>query len=382
MTGSRGHLRIRAREEDHLTKGKKKMAHQLDHSTRTGKIRMGSTKTEWHHEETAHTIWSQPPTVEQVITDIDASTPIEIRPLFDKDGKELEEIRETWRGSYGPNGEKILDENGKHLGRRLGLVGPDYEVVQDVDFVRWFEPWIEAGLVELQSFGAIMGGSRIFGLARLKTEDPVEIQPGDPVAAYVATYNGHDQKIAFKAGPTNIRVVCANTVAMFMKDKTFKKFSTKHRGNMKVKLEDMRASVAEAHGMFLSQCERFKVLAQNNVKDAATLKLYFQKILGAKTDENEVSEVEADDSRNLVRRLVGLYENGQGNKGKTWWDAYNAFTQFATHMRGHTADARLDKMFSGTTAQQNLLALGFGLAAIKGSDLGQVTPAEAKKMAA
>lgn len=355
------------------------MAHEISYSTKTQRNRMGSTQKEWHWNETHHTIWETNPTCSQVIEDLDMGTEVMLRTIYDADNNPIEEIRETYRPDF--------DAAGKMIGgKRLGIVGPDWTPIQDKDFVNWFEPWVEAGFVQLESFGAIMGGSRVFGLGMI-LRDPIDIQADDPVASYLAGYNGHDGKIAFKCGPSNIRTVCKNTVTAWVSDRMFRKFSIRHNQNVEKRVEEIRLAVAEADGMFLSQCERFKTLASGNVKSAADLKLYFQKILGAKKEDPTLTSLdqtetpEDNDSKNLIRKLTGLYENGTGNKGKTYWDAYNAWTEFTTHLRGRTMDARLDKMYTGSTAAGNLLALGYGLAAIKGENIANLTPVAAKKMA-
>lgn len=48
--------------------------------------------------------------------------------------------------------------------------------------------------------------------------------------------------------------------------------------------------------------------------------------------------------------LKELFENGRGNEQPavrgTWWAAYNAVTEFVTHHRGRTDEARLQATFS------------------------------------
>lgn len=359
------------------------MAHEIARSVKTGLMRMGSTQKEWHHSDTDHTVWGQAPTCDQVIKDLDFDTPIEVRNIYDVDGNPIDELRETWRGHYYPNGERVIDEEtGHHKGTRLGLVGAKYEPIQDADFVRWFQPWLDANMVELQSFGAIFNGSRVFGLAKIK-RDPVDILPDDPVASYAGILNGHDMKIGFFFLPTNVRIVCANTVACAMHDRTFRKLNFKHVGDVMGKMGDIREAAAAMDGMFLKQTEKFKVLAGANVAGKEVLKTYFQKVLGTKVDDvsDSVDAPEDDDSKKVLPKLLALFEGGIGNKGKTWWDAYNAWTQFTTSVRGRTADVKLEKMYSGTTAQQNTLALGFGLAALRGDNIGVMTAKDARKLA-
>lgn len=358
------------------------MAHELAWSSRTNKVRMGSTQQEWHFNETQHILWSSPPTIQQVIEDLDFETDVLIRPIFDMDRKVITELRECWRPSYSPNGNLAIDDHGAPLGTRLGLVGPRFTPIQDRDFIGWFSPWLESTAVEIQTCGAIFHGARVFATAKIN-RDMVEIRKDDPVAAYVNIYNGHDGAISFKAFPSNIRQRCNNSVQIALKNTTFRKFSVKHNTNVKERIETIREALVEAEGMFLSEVEKFKWLDSKKVKDKGDLKKYFQKILAKEEPEETETNVkiESDASRNLVPRLIELFESGPGNRGETWWDAYNAWTQFTTQIRGRTVDARLDAMFTGTTAQQNLLAMGFGLAMLQGKNIENVSSKDAKKLA-
>lgn len=368
------------------------MAHEIA-KTINGLVRMGSTQKEWHHHQTKHLIWSSPPTCEQVIKDLEFNIPIEVRTIYDQDGYPIKEVRETWRGHYDSNGQKVYKEHSKgygidnlsvnfHAGDHLGLVGPDYVPIQDADFVNWFQPWLDADMIELQSFGAIYGGSRVFGLAKIK-RDPIDILPDDPCASYVGLLNGHDMKLGFFAFPTNVRIVCKNTVGAAFRSNEFKKLTFKHVGDVIKKMSNIRDAAKSLDGMFMKECEKFKILAHADMPNQAALKTYFQKVLGTKVDDNAdiVEAPEDGDSKKVLPKLIALFEGGIGNKGKTWWDAYNAWTQFTTTIRGRTVDVKLEKMFTGSTGASNVLALGFGLAAMQGLDIGTMSAKEAKKFA-
>ena len=65
--------------------------------------------------------------------------------------------------------------------------------------------------------------------------------------------------------------------------------------------------------------------------------------------------------RRKVGQIVGAAMEGIGNKGRTWWDAYNGATEYLTWTTGRRRENRLDSLWFGTNADLNQKALGLAL---------------------
>jgi len=221
-------------------------------------------------------------------------------------------------------------------------------------------------LATIETGGAIFGGSRFWVLAKLN-RDPAEVVPGDEVNQYVLAFNGHDGKISFKALPTDVRVVCNNTVNIALGSALAKKYTAKHSRLVHAKVEELREDIEIMRQTFLGTIDKFKTLANANVKNEKELKLFFQKVLKEKEDADK--EIRVDGKRPL-HVLMRLFEDGIGNNMKgvkgTWWSAYNSITDFTSHMRGRNSDARLDNMISGMGQQLTSRGLELGLKAATG----------------
>jgi phage/plasmid-like protein (TIGR03299 family) len=320
----------------------------------------------WHDSFTHCTAWLIDPDIPTVLHDLEAYIDVVIRPLYDQNGEVVEEANETWRPFCDAAGNPIKDKDGIVRGQRLGVVGPHYTVVQDSDVVNWFKPWVEAGLATIETGGAIYGGSRFWVLAKL-SKDPIEIVSDDAICQYVLAFNGHDGKVSFLALPTDVRVVCNNTLNIALQSKMAKKYKARHNRLVHMKVEEIREDIEQMHEMFLETGDKFKHLAAHNVKDEDQLKLYFQKVLREKEDlDKEIK----DDGKRPLDVLMRLFDDSEyqqlsGVKG-TWWAAYNCVTEFTTHLRGRNSDTRLDNMIYGMGQELNSRALKIGLAASDG----------------
>jgi len=341
------------------------MSHELAQSFATGEYRMAYRKrTEadrpWHDSWTKCKFWTQDPDLPTVLHDLEAYVDVVTRPIYDKDGFLIEGVNETWRPHCDAMGEPIKDKDDNILGAHLGIVGPQYTIIQDRDVVNWFKPWVDAGLASIETGGAIFNGARFWVLAKLN-RDPIEVVSGDEINQYVLAFNGHDGKVSFRAFPTDVRAVCNNTVNIAMKSRWAKKYRARHSRLVHMKAEDIREDVESMREVFLGTAEKFKALAAANVKSEAELKAFFQKVLKEKEDPDK--EIRADGKRPLHVLFRLFDEEAQTIKGVkgTWWAAYNAVTEFTTHLRGRNSDARLDNMISGLGAALNDRALELAL---------------------
>lgn len=94
----------------------------------------------------------------------------------------------------------------------LSIVSDDYKIVQPAEVLDFFGKLAEIGGFELEVAGALMGGSRIWGLARV--DDEANIVGQDAVRPYVLLATSYDGMLATTAKFTAIRVVCNNTLTM------------------------------------------------------------------------------------------------------------------------------------------------------------------------
>jgi phage/plasmid-like protein (TIGR03299 family) len=246
--------------------------------------------------------------------------------------------------------------------RVLGVVGPTYRPLQNVDAFKFFQPVLDAGEATLETAGSLRQGQRVWVLARVKA-DPVEIVPGDPVLSYLLLSNGHDGTMAIRAGSTFTRVVCANTLAAAHQDGASKLLRIRHTDKANDALDLVRNTMNVVRAEFEATTEQYKALARTGVRKE-DIKEYVRKVFFPKV--TFTADMEEDPAERLLGKIIPLFEEGAGNNlpgvRGTAWGAYNAVTDFLSHERGRNADNRLNSLWFGDSAEVSQRALRLAVA--------------------
>lgn len=92
----------------------------------------------------------------------------------------------------------------------LGTVGVNYTPLQNREAFDFMDEVIGHGLAKYETAGAVMGGRRVWMLARLP--QTLVAADGDETKPYVLLMNAHDGSMAVRVLATTVRVVCNNTM--------------------------------------------------------------------------------------------------------------------------------------------------------------------------
>jgi phage/plasmid-like protein (TIGR03299 family) len=321
------------------------MSHEIESNDGMFSVKM----VPWHG---LGVVLDEPPSIEEGIRVAGLDWEVELQPLFLKDGRETRHFA-TVR---------------KTDGNILGYVGPSYHVLQNRDAFGWFQPLIESGQVSLETAGSLRGGKRVWVLASTKS-NTAEVVPGDPVVNYLLLSNSHDGSYAIRCGTTRTRVVCANTLAMAHSDAASKLIRIYHTKGAKDALEKVREVLDVANSEFLATVEQYKALSRMPV-NTRSLKAYVRRVFVPKLIEADATDedlAEATTCARIVPEVIRLYEEGAGSQMQgvegTMWGAYNAVTNYLSHERGRTQDARVDSLWFGESKKLNERALKVALQA-------------------
>lgn len=255
----------------------------------------------------------------------------------------------------------------------LGVVGPDYEPLQNADALAWFQPFVDSGTVRLEAAGSLREGKRVWVLGRV-IGSAADVVKHDRVDQFVLLANGHDGTLSIRCGFTAVRVVCQNTLTASLNDRASKLLRIRHTKNAGEALTMVSKVIDVARGDFEATAGQFRYLASRGC-DESTLRRYVREVFAIKPqriiavgEEEQAPESEQPDENmcaRIVAEVVRLSESGRGTHVKgvqgTFWGAYNSVTEYLTHLRGKTQDSRLDGQWFGQGAQLNARALKVGL---------------------
>lgn len=256
----------------------------------------------------------------------------------------------------------------------LGVVGNEYEVVQNRDAFSFFDAVVGGGDgILYETAGALGKGERIFITAKLP--DYIKVGDEDMIEKYLFLTTSHDGSGSITAAFTPVRIVCQNTLnaALNCKSHTIR---IRHTSNAKQRLEEAhklmgmtnRLSI-ELEGVF-NQWAKLRI-TDNDVKKLIQLAMAPNKetlaiLRKGNTDElstmytNTVNDVFAYAMMNDTQQMATT-------KG-TVFGAYNAVTGYFQNVRSYKDDdAKIKSILMGGTAQMRTQA-AFDLCAAYAKD--------------
>lgn len=240
----------------------------------------------------------------------------------------------------------------------LGVVGENYQPLQNSEAFKWFQPFIDSGLASLETAGSLRQGKRVWVLAKIN-RDPNEIVKGDEVEKFILLSNSHDGTMSVRAGFTPIRVVCANTLAFSISNKKSSLIRIKHTKSIKENLENVREIMDAANSKFEANAEQYRILANSEVNQADLEK--YVKIIFAGPNYEQMEKEGKKPARDVLPKVLNLFETGRGAQlpgvRGTYWAAYNAVNEYLGYERGSDQQVRLDKMWFGDSSVLNDKAL-------------------------
>lgn len=286
------------------------------------------------------------PTIEEAIIAAGLDWKVEMKSLFLGDGTKV------------PN-QAVVRDSDQSL---LGVVGPNYQPLQNIDAFNFFNPFLESNEATLETAGSLRQGKRVWVLAKIN-KDPLEIVKNDTVEKFILLSNSHDGTMSVRAGFTPIRVVCANTLAMSINNDGSQLIRLKHTKNLTENLEKVAEIMNLANQKFEASAEQYRFLASREISQADLEKYVKMVFVGPKFEKMELEGKKP--ARDVLPKVLNLFETGhgaqmQGVKG-TYWAAYNAVNEYLGYEKGNDEQARLDNMWFGQSAVTNEKALSIAV---------------------
>jgi phage/plasmid-like protein (TIGR03299 family) len=223
----------------------------------------------------------------------------------------------------------------------LGSVSSNYETVQNKDLLKLISPLVDEGVLEIQNMGYLNNGARVFAQARVNEEFQVI---GENYKAYITLLNGHVGNASVAIGPTATRVICGNTFAMAYSDLSEK---YRHQAGVNERVLESTAVINYVNGAMRKYAEYVDKLATTRCTETQF--------------KNAVSEIYQKDTSKMrdsfVSQLNSLFYSGRGNEGKTFYDAFNAVTEYASNYSRKSVAGRFNYSNFGQGARINQRAM-------------------------
>ena len=239
----------------------------------------------------------------------------------------------------------------------LGVVGKDYEVVQNRDAFAFFDSIVDGDGIQYETAGALGKGERIFITAKLPSY--IRVGNDDLIEQYLFLTTSHDGYGSITAAFTPVRIVCNNTLNAALRNCS-NALKIRHTTNAKERL-------AQAHQLmgitnrFSQELEGiFNRWAKIRITDPEVKKLIQMALVPNKEVLHNIQAGKEDGLSTCFKNMTdAAFEYALSNDSQqlattkgSLFGAYNAVTGYFQNVRTYkNEEAKLKSLLLGGTAQ-------------------------------
>lgn len=230
----------------------------------------------------------------------------------------------------------------------------NWQPVQNRDAFEFFNEFVHSGAMQMETAGALDGGRKVWAMAKMT--DSFSVFNGDEIKPYMLFSNPHKYGQAIDVRLCMERVVCANTLAVALGERSANVFRISHVQQFDEQKAKMTIGIAT------EQIEKFKLQAKflgskSFKKDI--VKEYFAELF-PHTDKEEAKVGVLSEPAKQALRVLDT-QPGANIRPGTWWQAFNAVTYLTNHRLGRGAETKANSLLFGPNQRKNASALELAL---------------------
>jgi phage/plasmid-like protein (TIGR03299 family) len=239
----------------------------------------------------------------------------------------------------------------------LGVVGRDYEVVQNIEAFGFFDSIVGGDGIQYETAGALGKGERIFITAKLPGY--IKVGKEDLIEQYLFLTTSHDGYGSITAAFTPVRIVCNNTLNAALKNHS-NAVKIRHTANAKDRLEQAHKVMGISNQLSLQLQDVFNQWAKVRISDPQVKKLIQLALVPNKEVLHNITAGKDDETSTCFKNMCdNAYEYVMCNPSQqlettkgTLFGAYNAVTGYFQNVRPYkNEEAKLKSLLFGGTGQ-------------------------------
>ncbi len=251
----------------------------------------------------------------------------------------------------------------KDTGSILGIVGKDYEIVQNKDAFAFFDAIVGGDGIQFETAGALGNGEKIFITAKL----PGYIQVGkeDLIEKYLFLSTSHDGYGSITAAFTPVRIVCNNTLNAALKSLS-NAIRIRHTSNAKQRLEHAHQLMGISNQLSDQMESIFNQWSKVRITDTHVKKLIRMALVQNKEALSKLEQGQEDEISTYYRNMCETaYRYTTENPSQqlattegTLFGAYNGITGYFQNVRKYKDDTAKVKsiLYQGLAQQRSQVA--------------------------
>ena len=240
----------------------------------------------------------------------------------------------------------------------LGVVGKDYEVVQNTDAFKFFDAIVQGEGIQYETAGALgKNGGRIFITAKLPNY--IKVGSDDLIEKYLFLTTSHDGFGSITAAFTPVRIVCANTLNAAMRNCT-NSIKIRHTQNAKERLEEAHKVMGISNKLSEQLEDIFNHWSRVAITDTEVKKLIQLAMVPSKEVLRNLQAGQSDELSTCFTNICNsVHEYGMSSPSQqtattkgTLFGAYNSITGYFQNLRSYkNEEAKLKSIMYGTALQ-------------------------------
>ncbi|MFT3981173.1 MAG: DUF932 domain-containing protein [Ferruginibacter sp.] len=245
----------------------------------------------------------------------------------------------------------------KDTGDVLGVVGKDYEIVQNKDAFTFFDSIVGGDGIQYETAGALGNGERIFITAKLPSY--IKVGREDLIEQYLFLTTSHDGFGSITAAFTPVRIVCNNTLNAALRNHT-NSIKIRHTANAKDRLEQAHKVMGISNQLAGQLEDIFNNWTKVKITDPELLRLIQLAMVPNKEVLDNLEKGQFDELSTCFNNMCNsVFEYAMSSptqqvettKG-TLFGAYNSVTGYFQNVRTYKdEEAKLKSLLYGGTAQ-------------------------------
>ncbi len=239
----------------------------------------------------------------------------------------------------------------------LGVVGKDYEVVQNIDAFSFFDANVGGDGIQYETAGALGKGERIFITAKLPNY--IKVGNDDLIEQYLFLATSHDGGGSITAAFTPVRVVCNNTLNAALRNCS-NAVKIRHTANAKERLEEAHKLMGITNNLSIQLEGVFNQWAKIRITDLEVKKLIQMALVPNKEVLQNIQAGKEDELSTCFKNMTDVaFEYAMTNESQqlvttkgTLFGTYNAVTGYFQNVRTYkNEEAKLKSLLFGGTGQ-------------------------------
>ena len=228
----------------------------------------------------------------------------------------------------------------------LGIVGPDYQVIQNQELGFMAEQISDK--VKIETAGCLGGGQRVWYLMRGNSFNVGKRD--DEVRPYTLFTSVHNGLHALDILPTSVRVICENTLNLALSTRKMG-ISIKHTGNVQERIDSLVDGIQQFQKVTEVFANKANDLANKNVTVEFVQKFWTQVYMNMFGDihNNPSNEKEVDANNraaSVMIRWSNTFDEEAGQVGYNMWNAANAVTNWLDHGQIYRGNKKTENKFN------------------------------------